>query len=159
MATSVDERFPPENMLDGKDSTFWMTTGMFPQEFVLMLRAPIQVSKITTLSLNVKKLSVEKCDQDRPESFEKVFEVELANRGDRLQTEVHQVNIKAKYLKFTLASGHGEFASVNRVSVVGESLTGNDGDDEDLAGRPLSGGGEGAATGFAAQGSFGRGAY
>lgn len=52
MATSVDERFPPENMLDGKDSTFWMTTGMFPQEFVVALRTGVHVSKITTLSLN-----------------------------------------------------------------------------------------------------------
>jgi heat shock protein beta-11 len=52
MATCVDERFPPENMLDGKDSTFWMTTGMFPQEFVVALRTGVHVSKITTLSLN-----------------------------------------------------------------------------------------------------------
>ena len=27
MATCVDDRFPPENMLDGKESTFWVTTG------------------------------------------------------------------------------------------------------------------------------------
>nr|2YC2_A Chain A, INTRAFLAGELLAR TRANSPORT PROTEIN 25 [Chlamydomonas reinhardtii]2YC2_B Chain B, INTRAFLAGELLAR TRANSPORT PROTEIN 25 [Chlamydomonas reinhardtii]2YC4_A Chain A, INTRAFLAGELLAR TRANSPORT PROTEIN 25 [Chlamydomonas reinhardtii]2YC4_B Chain B, INTRAFLAGELLAR TRANSPORT PROTEIN 25 [Chlamydomonas reinhardtii] len=119
MASCSDERFPPENMLDGKDNTFWVTTGMFPQEFVLRLESCIRVSKITTLSLNVRKLAVEKCDQDKPDQFEKVFEVELANRGDRLQTEVHQVNIRAKYLKFILLQGHGEFATVNRVSVVG----------------------------------------
>ncbi len=52
MASCTDERFPPENMLDGKDSTFWVTTGMFPQEFVLKLDSTIRVSKITTLSLN-----------------------------------------------------------------------------------------------------------
>jgi len=140
MASCVDERFPPENMLDGKDSTFWMTTGMFPQEFVLAMGKPIRVSKVTTLSLNVKKLAVEKCETDNPSSFEKVFEVELANRGDRLQTEVHQVNIKARYLKFTLLSGHGEFATVNRVSVVGESLTGDDGGVMEDEGRPISAG-------------------
>ncbi|GIL84458.1 hypothetical protein Vretimale_19010 [Volvox reticuliferus] len=119
MASCTDERFPPENMLDGKDNTFWVTTGMFPQEFVLKLESCIRVSKITTLSLNVRKLAVEKCDQEKPDQFEKVFEVELANRGDRLQTEVHQVNIRAKYLKFMILQGHGEFATVNRVSVVG----------------------------------------
>lgn len=43
-----------------------------------------------------------------------VQNAELANRGDRLQTEVHTVSIKAKFLKFTLLSGHGEFATVNR---------------------------------------------
>lgn len=31
MASCVDERFPPENMLDGKDGTYWITTGMYPQ--------------------------------------------------------------------------------------------------------------------------------
>ncbi len=39
---------------------------------------------------------------------------ELANRGDRLQTEVHQVNIRAKYLKFMILGAHGEFATMNR---------------------------------------------
>mmetsp|Transcript_13137 Transcript_13137/g.35758 ORF Transcript_13137/g.35758 Transcript_13137/m.35758 type:complete len:139 (-) Transcript_13137:622-1038(-) len=122
MATSVDERFPPEHMLDGKDSSFWMTTGMFPQEFVLALEHPTNVSKITTLSMNVKKLAVEKSERENSGSFEKVFEVELASRGDRLQTEVHQVTIRAKYLKFTLLSGHCENAAVNRISVVGEPV-------------------------------------
>ncbi len=50
----VDDRFPPENILDGKDATFWMTTGMFPQECVLSLKAGVKVSKITTLSLGGK---------------------------------------------------------------------------------------------------------
>lgn len=128
MVSCCDERFPPEHMLDGalleranhpphlcspllhglraagKDSSFWITTGLFPQEFVLKLKGVVQVSKITTLSLNgeaslciaghwryasplphpsclpssmpaVKKLSVEKCEQDRPDAFDRVFEV------------------------------------------------------------------------------------
>lgn len=128
MATCVDERFPPEQMLDGKDSSFWMTTGMFPQEFVLALKKGVNVSKITTLSMNVNKMIVEKCDQDNAlsGSFEKLFEVDLPNRGDRLQTEAHQVSTRARYLKFILVSGHGEFAVVNRVSVVGTALDGDD---------------------------------
>ena len=39
---------------------------------------------------------------------------ELTNRGDRLQSEVHQVNIKARYLKFVILSGYGEHSTVNR---------------------------------------------
>ncbi|EFJ51641.1 hypothetical protein VOLCADRAFT_120416 [Volvox carteri f. nagariensis] len=121
MASCTDERFPPENMLDGKDNTFWVTTGMFPQELnappaALQAHMPL-IRKAFYRA--VRKLAVEKCDQDKPDHFEKVFEVELANRGDRLQTEVHQVNIRAKYLKFMVLQGHGEFATVNRVSVVG----------------------------------------
>ena len=59
MATSFDERFPPENILDGAESfgaeaigTFWMTTGMFPQELVIALDKPVQVSQIVIMMLN-----------------------------------------------------------------------------------------------------------
>lgn len=126
MASSVDDKYPPENVLDGTESSFWMTTGMFPQEFVVAFAKPIQVSQIVVMMLNVKKLSVERCDMDRPASFEKVFETELQSREGRLQTERHQVNTKAKYLRFTLHGGYADFAAVNRVSVVGQALDGND---------------------------------
>lgn len=217
MCSSLDERFPPERMLDGKDSTFWMTTGMFPQEFVVSLRTGIHVRPFaapvllhlqpgavlklgravlpsagladhhalaewwaythgagallcfpwslcsmkhgqrlhtplsslmqsrswrwrsaratgqTALTRSLKLVGaaqaacVERC---LPGEVAWLLHIEcmvlstclptpaaaaeLANRGDRLQTEVHQVNIKAKFLKFTLVSGHSEFAAVNR---------------------------------------------
>jgi len=41
--------------MDGKDSkgsSFWMTTGMFPQEFVMALQSKVSISKITALSMN-----------------------------------------------------------------------------------------------------------
>ena len=31
MCSCGDDRYPPENMLDGKESSFWITTGCFPQ--------------------------------------------------------------------------------------------------------------------------------
>ena len=31
MASCVDDRYPPENMLDGKEGSFWITTGCYPQ--------------------------------------------------------------------------------------------------------------------------------
>lgn len=52
MASCCDERHPPENVLDGKDSTFWSLTGMYPQEFIVAFPSPLQISKITTLSLD-----------------------------------------------------------------------------------------------------------
>jgi hypothetical protein len=39
---------------------------------------------------------------------------ELQNIGDRQQTELHQVNITAHFLRFTILSGYAEFATVNR---------------------------------------------
>jgi len=114
MTSCEDDAFPADNVLDGKESSFWITTGMFPQEFVISLAKPVQVSQIVVLSLNVKKLAVERCETETAQTFEKVFEVDLQNREGRLQTERHQVNLKAKYLKFTLLGGYAEFATVNR---------------------------------------------
>ena len=57
-------------------------------------------------------------DEDEPVGFKPAFEVELADKGaSRLQTEVHQVNCRAKFLKFIIGSGWGDFASVHRISV------------------------------------------
>lgn len=30
-SSCVDERHPPENIIDGTDRSFWVTTGLFPQ--------------------------------------------------------------------------------------------------------------------------------
>ena len=49
---------------------------------------------------------------------------ELQSREGRLQTERHQVNIKAKFIKLILHSGYAEFAAVNRISIIGSD--GND---------------------------------
>jgi heat shock protein beta-11 len=36
-SSCVDERHPPENILDGTDRTFWVTTGLFPQQVCFCL--------------------------------------------------------------------------------------------------------------------------
>ena len=35
MATCSDERHPPHNALDEDERSFWVTTGLFPQEIVV----------------------------------------------------------------------------------------------------------------------------
>ena len=52
LTTCSDRNHLPENMLDGQESTFWITTGMYPQEFVLAVAGVANVSKITTLCRN-----------------------------------------------------------------------------------------------------------
>lgn len=52
MCSCLDDRYPAENMLDGKESTFWITTGCFPQEFVLKLAKPVQVTQIVVMCIN-----------------------------------------------------------------------------------------------------------
>jgi hypothetical protein len=52
MATCGDERHPPENIIEPKDGSFWVTTGLYPQEFVIKLGSTAQVNKVRTLTSN-----------------------------------------------------------------------------------------------------------
>lgn len=52
MSTCSDSRYPPDNMLDGAENTKWVTTGMFPQEFILDLGCLSNVTQIGTISRN-----------------------------------------------------------------------------------------------------------
>lgn len=60
MATCADERHPPENIIDPKDASFWVTTGLYPQEFVIKLGSTSQVNKVRTLTSNGE------CPRPRP---------------------------------------------------------------------------------------------
>ncbi|KAM5162751.1 intraflagellar transport protein 25 homolog isoform 2-T9 [Callospermophilus lateralis] len=46
LATSSDEKHPPENIIDGNPETFWTTTGMFPQEFIICFHKHVKVEKL-----------------------------------------------------------------------------------------------------------------
>ena len=52
MATCADERHPPENVLDPTDGSFWVTTGLYPHEFIVKLGSTSQVNKVRTLTSN-----------------------------------------------------------------------------------------------------------
>ncbi|XP_052448206.1 intraflagellar transport protein 25 homolog isoform X2 [Carassius gibelio] len=64
LATSSDENHPPENIVDGKTETFWISTGVFPQE--LMIRFPDNKSifNVSIHSYNIKRLRIEKGSSD-----------------------------------------------------------------------------------------------
>mmetsp|Transcript_18202 Transcript_18202/g.50990 ORF Transcript_18202/g.50990 Transcript_18202/m.50990 type:complete len:436 (-) Transcript_18202:488-1795(-) len=125
-ATCYDERHPPESVIDGDDSTFWVTTGLYPQEIVVALPKLTDVTRLTTVSMNVRKLVIEKCETDRPYTFEKALEAELTNMGSRgLQTETHQVNFKAKYVKVVFESGYDLFSALSKVAIVSHTSSRN----------------------------------
>mmetsp|Transcript_25670 Transcript_25670/g.35457 ORF Transcript_25670/g.35457 Transcript_25670/m.35457 type:complete len:132 (+) Transcript_25670:49-444(+) len=116
-ATSADENYPGDNIIDGKESTFWSTTGLFPQELIIKLKDNVSISKVKMLSSAVRKLVLEKCESANCDRFEKVFEVELQDKDNRLQTESHQVNFTAQFVKFTIISSWDDFCAINKVSL------------------------------------------
>lgn len=48
MVTCNDARHPVDNILDGKDETFFATTGMYPQEIVVDLGRVRKIARIST---------------------------------------------------------------------------------------------------------------
>ena len=45
-ATSFDMRFNADNIFDSSLSTFWITTGLYPQELMIDLKAPHNLNEL-----------------------------------------------------------------------------------------------------------------
>eukprot|EP00947_MAST-08B_sp_MAST-8B-sp1_P004067 g4067.t1 len=120
-ATCNDPRHPPSNILNGDNSQFWSTTGLYPQEFILALDDASEVSRLKTFTTNVRHLVVERCEGSNPISWEKMFELEVADTDGRLQVESTRIQGQAiaSYLKFKIMSGWDDFASVHHIALQG----------------------------------------
>ena len=77
-ASCMDERHPPENIVDGSDRTFWITTGLFPHQIIMSFAAEIELDRIKTVTTNVRKLKFEACTQAGPTEFQEIYDVEGA---------------------------------------------------------------------------------
>lgn len=131
LATCTDERYPPSNMLDGKHETYYVTTGVYPQEFLVAFKAgTVNVSRITLVMNSVKKLRIEKSTEQVPSKFEGIVDCEVSSREGGRQIEQFQVNKatvgnRVTFLKVVVESGHDDFAAFYELSVEGEELGSN----------------------------------
>uniref|UniRef100_A0A4W5P8F0 Intraflagellar transport protein 25 homolog n=1 Tax=Hucho hucho TaxID=62062 RepID=A0A4W5P8F0_9TELE len=118
LAASSDENHPPENIIDGSTETFWMSTGMFPQEFIIRLAESMKIALVTMHCYNVKTLKIEKSISDDATDFEAISEKEFEHTEGHLQTNDIPLNgTTATHLRFIVTSGYDHFVSVHRVSV------------------------------------------
>eukprot|EP00419_Tripos_fusus_P085329 CAMPEP_0172867942 /NCGR_PEP_ID=MMETSP1075-20121228/85032_1 /TAXON_ID=2916 /ORGANISM="Ceratium fusus, Strain PA161109" /LENGTH=135 /DNA_ID=CAMNT_0013717427 /DNA_START=34 /DNA_END=441 /DNA_ORIENTATION=+ len=120
MVSSLDENHPAENMIDGGDQSYWISTGLYPQEILLQLARPSQVSTVKISTTNVKNLRVEACAEDTPVNFTSLVEGSIEEKGGRLQLKELQcgnVSEPAAYVKVLILSGWHDFCSVHKVVV------------------------------------------
>ncbi|XP_071391614.1 intraflagellar transport protein 25 homolog [Centroberyx affinis] len=118
LAASSDENHPPENIIDGNPDTFWMSTGMFPQEFIIRFAEPTKIAVVTMDCYNVKCLKIEKNTSDNASHFESVAEKEFEHTEGLLQSNSISLNgTSATHLRFIITSGYDHFVSVHRVGV------------------------------------------
>ncbi|KAJ8285358.1 hypothetical protein GJAV_G00025930 [Gymnothorax javanicus] len=120
LAASSDENYPPENIIDGNSETFWISTGMFPQEFILRFAEAEKMSLVTIHSYNVKNLRIEKSISSDATDFQLVAQKECEHTDGHLQTNDFSLDgTTATHLRFIIISGYDHFVSVHRVTVEG----------------------------------------
>ncbi|KAG1693739.1 hypothetical protein DVH05_023139 [Phytophthora capsici] len=120
--TSYDPSFPPVNILDGEQSSKWVTTGSFPQEIVVQLATTASVVRAKMWTRNVKEMTIESCSGPTPTKWEKLFDTKLKETDGEMQ--IVSENVKptdASFLKFKILSGWDDFVIVHRVSVEGST--------------------------------------
>lgn len=123
LATSYDENYPPENIIDGSLDTFWPTTGMFPQEFIITFSTLMSIGNIKILCSNVKDLCIEKSTKTEPVDFEPLVDKEYENTDGQMQREEIKIPVtSACHLRFLIKSGFDHFASIHNVSVDGTAV-------------------------------------
>lgn len=70
-ASCYDIRHEPRCILDPAQSTFWTTTGTFPQEYVVRL-PPSEIYGVTVLATNVRSISLEYSTDTLPDNWKPV---------------------------------------------------------------------------------------
>ena len=134
LCTSSDERYPPSNAVDGKPSTFFITTGNYPQELILGFKCGCaNITKICLSSNGIRKIKIEKSVESTPSKFETLVECEMdykedsnSSRSNR-QLEQFQINKGTvgngvRYLKLVLLSGYNEFSAIFDFSAEGDEV-------------------------------------
>ncbi|XP_065842477.1 intraflagellar transport protein 25 homolog [Oscarella lobularis] len=123
LATSSDPKHPSQYIIDGDKSTFWTSTGLFPQEFIISFQSLMTISTVQVWCSNVRCLVVERSVKADPVDFEAIFDKELESTDGRLQMEQFQADgTSACHLKFVITSGYAHFTSVHSVVVEGEPV-------------------------------------
>ncbi|CAD7969034.1 unnamed protein product [Amoebophrya sp. A25] len=125
LTTSLDPAYPEENMLDPNEKTFWLSTGMFPQEILMQIGGHSNamagiggsIVRIASTGIRELRLEVSKDETEYPVNFATQDTLRLDNTaGSRLQHTELQVP-QARFLKLVILSGYSEFPSVHKLEV------------------------------------------
>lgn len=127
MATSLDSRHGIENILDGRINTFWISTGLFPQEIIVGLSTTVTLKSVILSTMKVAKVSLE-VSSSHTKDFKSINTQEVNDGTIQTITFVIPPKINAKYLKFIFRKGYSEFITVHKLSVSGQPTSDNNDD-------------------------------
>lgn len=120
-STSYDDKYPPSNVLNSNNSMFWTSTGLYPQELVVSLRQPKPLRELEIISNNIKKLSIETCENDTAVKFITQFEKDNISKSEgSLQTTkcaFSDTSYLNKIIKIIIVEGYSKFCSINSIKI------------------------------------------
>merc|ERR1719247_3918239 len=120
MVSSLDEEHPGDLAIDGNDASFWISTGLYPQELLLELGQQARISSIKLSTTNVKSVRVEGCSEADPVNFKPLAEGDMEEKSGRMQLKelrCRDQDDATKYVKVMILAGHHDFCSVHKISV------------------------------------------
>lgn len=122
--TSFDTDHSPQCIVDGDETTFWTTTGLYPQEAVVAFKKPCQIIRITTITGKAKNIVIYTAtDKDLTDWIE-IDSFQLPAQPIK-QQETHQLNLQSTSygLKLVITQGWGPFCSVYLLRVEGPTVS------------------------------------
>lgn len=125
-ATSFDPNAAPSNMIDGDESSFWSSTGGYPNEFILSLGDTSKVTSVEIQMKGVRRIVIESCDGPLQNIWEPQVDAECSSTPEGThQMETFQTpKVVASFLKIRVESGYGNFVAIHRLSVNGKPFGG-----------------------------------
>ncbi|CAJ1338708.1 unnamed protein product [Effrenium voratum] len=119
MVSSLDDNNPADNIIDGREDTYWISTGLYPQEVLLALNQRSMVSSVKISSTSIKGIRIESCAEDDPVNFKTLAEEEMEDSSGRLQIrEMPCQGVEpVAYIKLVILSGWHDFCTVHRAVV------------------------------------------
>jgi hypothetical protein len=84
-ASSYDANHPPSAIIDGNPSSFWVSTGSFPQEFVLQLGQASTLKSVDLVSCGVRSIELYKTEGIHANSWEKIAAAEADDADGEIQ--------------------------------------------------------------------------
>jgi len=126
MVSSLDPAHPGENVIDDDHGTYWLSTGLYPQEILLWLAAPTNVDSIRVASTRVRRVRCEACPEEDPVSFGKLAEGEFEDtQGIGLQIRELRCSSQdgpTKFVRLLILSGWADFCSIHQIQVEGTAV-------------------------------------
>jgi heat shock protein beta-11 len=122
-STAFDTDHPPTNVTDNDETTFWMTTGLFPHEVVLQFRKPAQITRITTVTGKAKSMLVYAALDKELTDWNEIDATNLPGQPIK-QQETHQLNYqRPSYgIKLVISKGWGPFVAIYAIRVEGPTF-------------------------------------